>query len=197
MKNILILLLAVVYAPSIVAQDTSKTVLKQATLIDKTDNYTIQRLIVFNNKNEILMEHGRSGWMTPALRSNLEQSLKEGLDSLSALIGISISPVKLAGIFTYKYQNLLDHKGMSYRTHYTAKYKSGALIQPKLTGREYRWLPIKEALDRIGFEPLKRETAQMIRFPKVIWGGAFLLSYKEGNLESMKIIEDFYALSGK
>jgi hypothetical protein len=198
MKNSLIVLLVLLYIPLISAQDTTKIVPKQ---VKKTDNYTIQRLIIHNSKGEILMQRNKFGWFTPSIRSNENQSLREGLDSLATAIGIIVAPVRFAGIFTYKYDGLSDHNGLvSYRTHYTTTYKSGELIQPKDakdTTRQFKWLPIKEALDIIGMAALKAETTQIITHPDVIWGGSFLLKYKDEKLESIKMVEDFYALSGQ
>jgi hypothetical protein len=194
MKFILTTLLFFACGQFLSAQDTSKIVPKKQ-VIKRADNYTIQRLIIFNNKKEILMEKYWGGWQTPALRSNQNQSLKEGLDSMATAIGISIEPVKLAGIITYKYEGLPDHKEVSYRTHYTAKYKSGEPIKTK--DKEYHWLSIKEALEKISMEALKIETTQIVNHPKVVWGGSFLLTYKDDKLQTLKLVEDFYPLTDK
>ena len=194
MKFILTALLFFACGQSLSAQDTSKIVPKKQ-VIKRADNYTIQRLIVFNDKKEILMEKYWGGWQTPALRSNQNQSLREGLDSMATAMGISTEPVKLAGIITYKYEGLPDHKEVSYRTHYTAKYKSGNPIKTK--DKEYHWLPIKEALEKISMEALKIETTQIVNNPKVVWGGSFLLTYQDDKLQTLKLVEEFYPLIDK
>ncbi len=194
MKRLFTLIVVVLASHFISAQDTTKTIKKQE-IVKKADNYTIQRLLVFNNNKEILLEKGQNGWMTPALRSNENQSLKEGLDSLAKAIGISIKLVKLSGVYTYKFIGLPDHKEVSYRTHYTANYLNGELIQPTQPGREYKWFPIKSAVDMISNEALKAETNQILKFPKTLWGGSFLYTYKDDKFESIKMVEDFYPLS--
>jgi hypothetical protein len=198
MKNIITLLLTLFATKIIFAQDSNK-ILTAKSVNKKIDNYTIQRIIVFNAKKEILMQRNRFGCFTPSIRSNENQSLKEGLDSLAKAIGIVIEPIKLAGIFTYKYDGLPDHIGLvSYRTHYKTKYISGELIQykdPKDSTRLYKWMPIKEALEAIGMQALKEETTQIILYPKKIWGGSFLLSYKNDVLQSIKKLEEFYSLN--
>lgn len=196
MKRVLTLLMALIGTQFVSAQDTTKSIKKQE-IVKKADNYTIQRLLIFNDKKEILLERGRNGWMTPSLRSNENQSLKEGLDSLAKLIGITIKIGRLAGVYTYKFKDLPDHKEVSYRTHYTAKYLGGELIQPKQPDREYKWFPVKTATDSISNEALKAETNQIIKFPKTVWGGSFLYTYKDGKLEGIKMTEDFYSLSEK
>lgn len=184
-----------IFTSSLMAQSNSSAVIKQE-IVKKPDNYTIQRLIVFNYKKEVLLEKGKNGWMTPALRSNENQSLKEGLDSLAKAIGISIKTLKLAGIYTYKFIGLPDHKEVSYRTHYTAKYVSGNLAQPT-PDRAYKWFTVTEALETIDNEALKAETAQIIKYPETVWGGSFLYTYVNDTLESLKMTEDFYSLSEK
>lgn len=176
---------------------SAQTPTKIAPKVENTeaiDNYTIQRLIVFNDKKEILMEKNSFGWMTPALRSNQDETVKEGLNNLVSKMGISIDSIRLAGLFTYKFQGLADHPAhVSFRTHYTARYKGGALVQPK--DKEYKWLPVNEAVEKIGMEALKTETAQIIKFPKIVWGGSFLLVFKDGKMESSKMLEELYPLT--
>jgi hypothetical protein len=188
MKTIIFLLLFIsVAAITATAQQTAT----------ETDNYTIQRLIIFNKKNEILMDKARDGsWQTPALRSNKNESVNEGLNNLAAKMGITIEKIKLAGIYTYKYKDLANHPAaIAFRTHYTAKYKSGELIQPENLKGEYKWMTIKEALEKITFQALKLETTQIIKHPKTVWGGSFLHIYKDGKHDSMQILEEMYPLT--
>lgn len=180
----------------IFAQETAKASPTQQEVIKKADNYTIQRLIIYKG-NQILLEKGQNGWMTPALRSNENQSLKEGLDSLAKAIGLTVKIVKLSGVYTYKFKNLPDHKEVSYRTHYTAKYLSGEVIQPKQADREYKWFAIKDVVDNIPNEALKKETAQILMYPNTLWGGSFLHTFKDGEFENVVMTEDFYPLSDK
>jgi len=194
MKIILTILFLLGCGQFIFAQDTTKTSPKQHETIKKADNYTIQRLIIYKNK-QILLEKGWNGWMTPALRSNENQSLKEGLDSLAKAIGLTVKIVKLSGVYTYKFKNLPDHKEVSYRTHYTAKYVSGEVIQPKEPGREYKWFDISDVVDKISNEALKKETEQILKYPETLWGGSFLHTFKDGEFESVIMTEDFYPLS--
>ncbi|WP_121125688.1 NUDIX hydrolase [Sphingobacterium puteale] len=201
MKNIVVLMVFQVFATTFCsaqvdsfAQETAKASSRQQEVIKKADNYTIQRLIIYKG-NQILLEKGQNGWMTPALRSNENQSLKEGLDSLAKAIGLTVKIVKLSGVYTYKFKNLPDHKEVSYRTHYTAKYLNGEIIQPKQPDREYKWFAIKDVVNNIRNEALKKETAQILMYPNTLWGGSFLHTFKDGEFESVVMTEDFYPLS--
>ena len=179
--------------PCAFAQDSAKAAPKPRNEVQPGDNHTIQRLIIFNQQQEILLEKGRNGWMTPALRSNKKQTLKQGLDSLAKAIGIVVEIKRLAGIFTYKWTDLDD---VSYRTHYTAKHISGNTVQAASSDQKYQWFPIKEALNSISFDALKAETRQIITYPKTLWGGAFLCTANDGKF-SCVIEEAFYPLDKK
>jgi hypothetical protein len=163
--------------------------------IMKVDNYTIQWLLVFNPKKEILLMKDKYGWKTPVLRSNENLSLKEGIDSLVRPIGISIHRLKLAGLTTYKYSGLKDNQVVSFRSYYSAKLKDGEIIQPKDKEKEYKWLPIEEALQIIEMQPLKTELNQILKNPKSIWGGSFIMIFEDEKFKTYKQTEPFYELN--
>ncbi len=175
-------------------QDTTKIEIKKIEPIKKIDNYTIQWLIVFNSKKEILLMKDKYGWKTPVLRSNENLSLKEGIDSLVKPIGISIDKLSLTGLTTYKYSGLKDNQVVSFRSYYTAKLKDGKIIQPKDNEKEYKWLSINEALQKIEMQPLKTELEQILKNPKKIWGGSFVMIFEEEKFKTFKQTEPFYEL---
>lgn len=160
----------------------------------KKDNYTVQYLIILNDNKEVLLQKNKSGWHTLAMRSNQNQSIREALDSLAQTIGLSIDSLKLAGLYTYKFQGLADHNQISFRTHFTAKLKKGKVIQPNETDRSYHWTPVKEAMEKITFESLKLETKQILKNPKQVWGGSFLIIWKGDEFIGSKVLEAPYPL---
>ncbi|WP_242107908.1 NUDIX hydrolase [Luteimonas aquatica] len=166
------------------------------------DNYTVQRLIVSNGRGEVLLERNANGWMTPAIRANRRQSVREALDALAAGMGLRIDAVRLAGLFTYKFQETPPdpaHAAVSFRAHYTARVAGGALAQPKEDGREYRWIAEDEAAKKIGIEPLRTETAQILRHPDTLWGGSFLLVFDDAAAATpskVDVLEAPYPLRG-
>ena len=103
--------------------------------------------------------------------------------------------MKLAGLYTYKFEGLPDHKEVSFRTHFTARLKNGKLIQPNDVEREYRWTSTKEAMEKITFESLRLETSQILKNPKTIWGGSFLIIWKDDKFIGSRVLEEPYSLS--
>lgn len=193
MKSIFAALLLLMCGQTVSGQDTVKVIPKQEP-IKKTDNYTVLYLIILNENGEVLLQKNRAGWHTLGIRSNENQSVREALDSLANSIGLTIQSVKLAGLYTYKFEGLPDHKEVSFRTHFTAKFKSGKLIQPNDVDREYRWTSIKEAMEKITFESLRLETSQILKNPETIWGGSFLIIWKDDKFIGSRVLEEPYSL---
>ena len=135
------------------------------------------------------------GWKTPVLRSNENLSLKEGIDSLVKPIGISIHKLNLAGLTTYQYKGLKDNQVVSYRSYYTAKLKSGEILQSQGKEKEYRWFTQNEALKLVEMQPLKTELEQILKNPKKIWGGSFILVFENEKLKTFEQKETFYELT--
>lgn len=162
----------------------------------KLDNFTLQRLIVLNDKGEILMEQGDvlkgeddPTWFPPAVYSNTRQSITEAMDSLALSRGIKISKPELRAYPTYKFTY---HDQVSFRSYFVAKYVEGNLIRSK-DGSAMKWLPVEEALSHIPVEAIKLITKQIVEFPKSVWGGSFLIS-ENGELHDTMILEEFYPL---
>lgn len=176
------------------SQDTVNQIKKQEP-IKKTDNYTVQFLIIVNSKNEVLLQKNDAGWHTLALRSNKSQSITEAMDSLAGSVGLRIHSLKLSGLYTYKFEGLPDHPESSFRMHFTAKLKDGELIQPTDPGRLYQWVPLKEAIQKLTFESLKLETSQILASPGKIWGGTFLITWKNDTFIGSKVIEKLQPLN--
>lgn len=162
----------------------------------KTDNYTVQFLIVFNAKKEILMMKNQLGWHTPALRSDKPQAIREAMDSLASSIGLKIKNIRLGGLYTHKFQGVQDHPEVSFRSHYTADYVSGDILNPENKNIEYQWIPIKNAVSKFYFDFIRLQTAPILKNRKKIWGGTFLIIWEGEKLKGTKLIEDIYELGG-
>ena len=161
-----------------------------------TDSYTIQRLIIFNDQGEILLEQHKNGWMTPALRHNTKTGVNEGLHHLASEFGLTISTPRLAGVFMF----IPEYKPeSSFRQHYTCKLVDGELQLPE-SKLDAQWLSPHKAIDMMSLSDTKlifaiRDmTKQVLLYPEVIWGGTFDL-WKEEDKTMYKISEHFYPMA--
>ncbi|WP_345331180.1 hypothetical protein [Mucilaginibacter defluvii] len=160
------------------------------------DNYTVQYLIVFNNKNEILMMKNGLGWHTPAIRSDKPQAIREAMDSLSHTLGLRISNIKLSGVYTHKFRGVPDHPEVSFRTYYTALYQAGSINQLPGKGVEYYWIQTDKALPLLHFEFMKQQIRPILRDREKVWGGTFLITWEKNQFKNSEIIENVYQLGG-
>lgn len=155
-----------------------------------THNFTIQRLIILNDKNEMLMGREENVWAPPSLLYKERQYLKEGLDSLANAFGVEISDIKLRGQFSFKYDY---HPYATLRTYFVAQYEGGELKVPA-SAAEVKWLPIPEAIDISTVDAIQAITRQIIDYPAEIWGGSFMVSHI-GDEHPTKQVEPFYRLN--
>lgn len=183
MKKIATIFLLSIVTMSVFAQETGN------------DTYTIQRLLVFNEKGKVLLEKHENGWMTPALRHNTIVSTNEGLKQLATSFGLEISTIQLAGNFMF----LPEYKPQaSYRQHYTSKKVSGELKIPE--GKlDAQWFTPKKAIEYMSLPDtklifaIKDMTKQILENPETLWGGTFKL-WKVENKTQYKLSEEFYAI---
>ncbi|MEM1359139.1 MAG: hypothetical protein AAGF89_13110 [Bacteroidota bacterium] len=152
-------------------------------------NFTLQRLIILNDQQEMLMSREDSVWAMPFLLYQDRQHVKEGLDSVANSYGLTITEVELRGQFSYHYDY---HPYASLRNYYFARYVSGTL---KITEpvAEAKWLPIPEAIERNSITSIKEITRQIMNYPDVVWGGSFMVR-EEGDEHPTEMVEEFYVL---
>ncbi len=161
----------------------------------KADNYTIQYLLVFNDNKELLMMKNKLGWHTPVIRSNEPLAIREAMTGLAASIGLTIQDIRLAGLYTHKFEGVPDHPEVCFRSHYTARYVSSGIRQPQQGETTYHWVPVKDCLEKFHFEFLRQQTAPILKDPKKVWGGTFLISWDGDTYKGSKVLEDIYVLS--
>lgn len=183
LRTLCVLVVVLISGMSVFAQDTGG------------DSYTIQRLIIFNQNGEILLEKHENGWMTPALRHNSKTTIKDGLENLASEFGLTISPPKLAGNFMF----ISEYKPQSsFRQHYIAKLAEGELTLPdgKL---DAGWFSPHKAIELMSLPDAKlvgavgEMTEQILNYPHMIWGGTFTL-WKENGVTVYRASEHFYPI---
>jgi len=183
MKKLLLLSFIIFFVSKSFAQETGN------------DSYTIQRLLIYNEQGEILLEKNNSGWMTPALRHNSKVTIKDGLMDLASEFGIEVTSPKIAGIFMF----MADYRPISqFRQHFTCNIIDGELKVPE-SKKEAKWFSISKAIEMMSLPEttaplvIRDMTKQLLYYPEIIWGGTFLLSKKDGKI-TYKTIENFYPL---
>lgn len=154
-----------------------------------TQNFTVHRLLILNDNNEMLMAKEQHVWATPSYVYKDRQYVKESLDSLANAYGIKIVDIKLHGQFSYKYDY---HPHATLRHYYVARYANGKVKIPKGMN-EAKWMPISEAIETNTVTSIKEITQQITQFPNTVWGGSFLVSHV-GDEHPTKIVEAFYPL---
>ena len=139
MKKLLLLSFVILFGLKSIAQETGN------------DSYTIQRLLIYNQKGEVLLEKNDSGWMTPALRHNSKETIKDGLLNLASEFGLNISSPKIAGIFMF----MMDYKPISqFRQHYSSTAIDGQLKVPE-NKKDAQWFSISKAIEMMSLKGTK------------------------------------------
>ncbi len=186
MKNIILLSFIILLGVQSFAQETGH------------DSYTIQRLIIYNQKGEVLLEKHKNGWMTPALRHNFKKPIKDGLESLAAEFGLKIETPKLAGIFMFISEY---NPKSSFRQHYTSNLIDGELKLPE--GKlDAKWFAPYKAIEMMSppdakiIFAVRDMTKQIFDYPHIVWGGTFAL-WREDEITKYKTLENFYPLAEK
>ena len=184
MKNLLVLIVLFLIVGKPFAQETTN------------DSYTIQRLLIFNEKDEVLLEKHENGWMTPALRHNTKVSTNEGLKNLASEFGLTISTPRLSGIFMF----IPDYKpDSSFRQHYVCTAVAGELALPEKK-LDVKWFAPHQAIELMSSPDakligcVKEMTEQILNYPDIIWGGTFSL-WKEEGVTKYKTTEHFYSIA--
>lgn len=169
---------------------------QSATAEDVTDpNYTTQNLMIFNDRGEVLLQRNFMGWSTPGLRYDKRHSVKASLDELALKYGMTISGVRLSGMFSYQYGYT---PAISTRSHYSAALAGGSAKAPAGID-EVRWFSRPDAIAAIAADTQKSPEAliqlsrQILTKPKTIWGASFYI-WQVGTVYKSRMTEPFFPL---
>lgn len=156
---------------------------------DPTHNFTVHRLLILNENNELLMVKEDYVWATPSIIYDKREYVKESLNKLAETYGLKITEPQLRGYFSYKYDY---HPHATLRAYFVAKYKSGGLKLPSGMN-EAKWVPMEEAIEMNTVTAIKEITGQLLNYPDSLWGGSFLVSRNEKGHPTAQV-ESFYPL---
>jgi len=187
MKNVLPLLLLLISICACAQQEE-----EEQGHWDPTHNFTVIRLIIINENNEMLLGREDHVWAPPSMLFDQRYYSNEGLDSLTASIGIKVEDVQFRGYFGFKYEY---HPYATRRAYYVARYQSGT-AKLNQNSHEVGWFPMEEALEMINVTAIQQITKQLVKNPNSVWGGSFMV-YRDGVNHPTEMVEPFYKMFGE
>jgi hypothetical protein len=158
---------------------------------DKRDNYSFMKLLVSNEKGEILLLGDKDGLEITGARYNDTLSIKEFVNWMGNRMGIKVKNIRLRGLLTFHYEWRTNPTIMHY---YTAEYESGELILPD--GCEMiKWVDMSKSSEFIPFDEMNK-IIERIRDCDYLFGGSFWI-WKDTTTGKRKseFIEPFYKLN--
>lgn len=156
---------------------------------EPTHNFTVDRILIINEKNELLLGREQNVWAAPYTTFNKRQFINESIDSIANALGISISKPELRGYFGFKYEY---HPYATRRAFFVAQYLGGTpkVIDPT---EEYQWMSIEQAIDSTIVDAWAHIYPKIINQPKTVWGGSFEV-FRDGTDHRTRITEEPYPL---
>ncbi|MCW2259802.1 MULTISPECIES: NUDIX hydrolase [Sphingobacterium] len=155
-------------------------------LFAQQDNYSFLKLVVFNDKGNVMLVKWDGEWEIPGIRYNQPVTLSKFIDTLASEHGIKVQNKKLNGLFTFEYENRPTLTIMHY---YTAKYAEGQLTIPE-SCEDIGWFTIENALAKIPYQEMKLIISKITSNPNILWGAAI----KKRADNTIQFTENFYDL---
>ena len=158
---------------------------------DKKDNYSFMKLLVTNEKGEILLLGDKDGLEITGARYNDSLSIHEFVTWMGDRMGNMIKDIRLRGLLTFHYESRSNPTLMHY---YTAKYDSGDLILP-IGCEKIEWVEISKSAELIPFDEMNK-IIEKIENCVYLFGGSFRI-WKDpvSGKRKSEIMEPFYKLN--
>ena len=167
---------------------TLLTLLISAWTMAQSGNPTFHKLIMLNEKGEVLLVEFDGEWEIPGGRYKADETQKSFLNSLAALHGQKPTQLKLNGVITFHHDNRERPTSMMY---YSSVVKTNGESK-----RNIKWMPIKEALEIIPYQEMVEIVKHVSDHPNETFGGAMRIIYNQNQRTGeFKWIEPFYSLN--
>jgi hypothetical protein len=158
----------------------------------QVDNYSFFKLLVTNDKNEILLVKWENDWEIIGERYNKGLSIKAFVDFMASEMGIEVSNIKLASMFT---QRNVSKPNPTLMQYYTARFVKGN-IRPPSDCTDIKWVSFEEAMKMIPYDIMKSVITAIKKNPGKVMGAAFETSTDpQSNKQVIKVLEDFYVMN--
>ena len=179
MKPLALLLITILMAPMSRAQPSP-------------DNYSFFKLLVTNERNELLLVKWENEWEVMGERYNKGVSVLHYVYTLATSMGIKVKEVKLAALFTQRPVTRINPTLFHY---YTASYVSGS-IHPPTDCQAIRWFSHEEAMRVIPYEIMKSVIGAIRDNKGKVLGASFETSVDPQTGKTMvNVRENFYPLN--
>lgn len=154
----------------------------------KKGNSHFFKLMVFNEKQEIMLINFDGSWEVPGSRYADDVTIPSFIDTMSKDHGIEVDNTELAALVTFHHE-VREYPTMMF--YYHAQYVSGNLTTPSW-GKDVKWFSIADAYRLIPFKEMNYIIKATIS-EKSVLTGAFSIEYNKKTLErtgEFKIIND-------
>ena len=155
------------------------------------ENYSFMKLLVENDKDQILLVKWGGEWELPGSKFNEPTSVKKFLQGMAGTLGVEIENHQLFGLYTQRW------KGLSYLTlmhYYKASYVSGELKVPD-DCTDIGWFSMEEALTKIPYDNMKSMIKWLEEKPGKVASAAFERFKDENNATQFVTLEDWHSLN--
>lgn len=155
------------------------------------ENYSFFKLLIKNQKDEILLVKWGDEWELPGAKFNEPKSIKVFLEDLASTTGVEVIDHQLFGIYTQRW------KGANYLTlmqYYKATYVSGKLTIPS-DCTDVGWFSLEESLDKIPYDNMKFMIQWEDEKPSKIASAAFERYKDQNNATQYETVEDWHAVN--
>lgn len=155
------------------------------------ENYSFMKLLVENDKNEILLVKWEGEWELPGAKFNEPSSVKKFLQKMAGTLGVEVENHQLFGLYTQRW------KGLNYLTlmhYYKASYVSGELKVPD-DCTDIGWFSLEEALGKIPYENMRSMIKWRAKNPGKVASAAFERYKDENNATQFVTLEDWHSLN--
>jgi hypothetical protein len=157
----------------------------------ETVNYSFFKLVVKNDKNEILLVKWKNEWEIPGRKYRGSLTVKEFTTYMASNYGVTTTNLKLRGLITFHYTTKPNPTLMQY---YSANYKSGKIKVP-FGSSTLKWVPLEEAYKIIPYSEMVHILQHIEKDDNTLWGGAFEIKKKTpSTIRESKIKEVLYPL---
>lgn len=157
---------------------------------DINPNKSFFKLIITNDKEEVLLVKWENSWEFQGRTYKGEQDLKSFINAMAASVGIKVERIRLRGLLTFHFNGYPIPTLMHY---YEAKYVSGTPKAPS-SCTDAKWFSVAKALQSIPYEDMN-DILKHLKQSEGVFGAAFkIYPATKNSKRKHEFIKPFYKL---